>query len=341
MSLLRSRRLWLAAATAAVLVTGTVAGVNATAATAPAPLAAPTSPPASYPNPGVVTGNTAAHDPSAVKTPSGGYIVAYTGANIQLKTSSDRTAWRNAGAAFPSGASWTLPYTGGSNQLWAPDISYRNGQYYMYYAASTFGSNHSAIFLATSPSGAAGSWINRGLVIETTTSSSYNAIDPNLVVDASGGWWLSFGSFWTGIKLIRLNPSSGLRADSTVTSIAQRTGSSTAIEAPYIFRHGNYYYLWVSFDLCCRGASSTYRIMVGRSTSITGPYADRNGTAMTSGGGTQMLATHGSIHGPGHQAVLADTDAEVLFYHYYSNSGASYLGINLVGYDSAGWPFVY
>jgi arabinan endo-1,5-alpha-L-arabinosidase len=346
MSLLMSRRLWFAAISSAVLVAGVTAAVSAQAAAGPAAgrsapaLAAPTAAPPSYPNPGTVTGNTGAHDPSAVKTPAGGYLVAYTGANIQLKTSSDRTAWRNAGAAFPGGAPWTLPYTGGSNNLWAPDVSYHNGAYYMYYAASTFGSNHSGIFLATSSTGAPGSWTNRGLVIETTTSSSYNAIDPNLVVDAADGWWLSFGSFWTGIKLVRINPATGLRADTTVRSIAQR-GGSTAIEAPYVFRHGSYYYLWVSFDLCCRGASSTYRIMVGRSTSVTGPYTDRNGTAMTSGGGTQVLAGHGSIHGPGHQAVLADTGGEVLFYHYYADNGASYLGINLIGYDSAGWPFVY
>lgn len=240
---------------------------------------------------------------------------------------------------FPGGASWTTPYTGGSRNLWAPDISYRNGRYYLYYSASTFGSNHSAIFLATSTTGASGSWTNQGLVIETNTSDNYNAIDPNLVVDAQGRWFLSFGSFWSGIKLIALNPSTGKRSDSTVRAIAGRNGG--AIEAPYIFRHGSYYYLWVSFDYCCRGASSTYRVMVGRSTSVTGPYVDRNGTAMTAGGGTQMLASHGAVHGPGHQAVLADTDSDVLVYHYYANSGAAYLGINLIGYDTAGWPFVY
>ena len=331
-----------AGAAAVILGAGLLMTVSASAATAPtAAPATPTTPPASYPNPGAVSGDTGAHDPSVVRMPSGGYLVAYTGANISLKTSTDRTAWRNAGAAFPNGASWTTPYTNGSNQLWAPDISYRNGRYYMYYAASSFGSRHSAIFLATSTSGASGSWTNQGLVIETSDSSNYNAIDPNLFVDSSGGWWLSFGSFWTGIKLIRLDPGTGKRLDGTVRSIAQRTGGTTAIEAPFVFRHGNYYYLWVSFDACCQGASSTYRIMVGRSSSVTGPYVDRNGTVMTSGGGTQVLAGHGRIHGPGHQAVIADADADVLFYHYYADSGASFLGINLIGYDSAGWPFVY
>ena len=294
---------------------------------------------AAYPNPGRVTGDVGVHDPTVVKRPDGSYLVAHTGDNITLKTSSDRTAFRNAGQAFPNGAPWTTTYTGGSRNLWAPDLSYQGGRYLMYYSASTFGSNRSAIFLATSTTGAAGSWANQGLVIESRTSDNFNAIDPNLVIDASGRWWLSFGSFWSGIKLIALDPATGKRSDSTVRAIAGRNGG--AIEAPYIFKHGSYYYLWVSFDLCCRGASSTYRIMVGRSTSVTGPFVDRNGVAMTSGGGTQVLASHGSIHGPGHQAVFADTDAEVLNYHYYANSGASLLGINLIGYDAAGWPFVY
>ncbi|WP_262846962.1 arabinan endo-1,5-alpha-L-arabinosidase [Sphaerisporangium corydalis] len=304
------------------------------------PAAAPTTPPASYPGPGVVTGSTSVHDPSVVKT-SSGYLLAHTGNNIVLKTSTDRTAWRDAGVAFPGGASWTRSYTGGSASLWAPDISYRNGRYYMYYSASTFGSRNSAIFLATSTTGASGTWANLGLVISTTSSSNYNAIDPNLIVDGSGQWWLAFGSFWTGIKLIRLDPSTGLRSGTSITSIAQRTGGSTAIEAPFVFRHGSYYYQWVSFDACCQGAASTYRIMVGRSASVTGPFVDRNGTAMTSGGGTQVLAGHGSVHGPGHQAVIADSDSEVLFYHYYDNAGTPRLGINLIAYDAAGWPFVY
>lgn len=328
----------LAAATALTTVTAVSAQGVPRAAT-PQIMATPTVPPSSYPNPGVVTGSTTIHDPSVVKTPSGTYIAASTGDNLLLKTSTDRTAFVSAGSVFPNGASWTTSYTGGSKSLWAPDISYHNGKYWLYYSASTFGSNHSAIFLATSTTGASGSWTNNGMVISTTTSNDYNAIDPNLFVDSSGTWWLSFGSFWTGIKLVQLNPSTGLRADSTIRSVAGRGGG--AIEAPYIFKHGSYYYLWVSFDNCCQGASSTYRIMVGRATSVTGPYYDRNGVALTSGGGTQVLAGHGSIHGPGHQAVFADTDAEVLAYHYYADSGTSYLGINLLGYDTSGWPFVY
>jgi arabinan endo-1,5-alpha-L-arabinosidase len=88
--------------------------------------------------------------------------------------------------------------------------------------------------------------------------------------------------------------------------------------------------------------NSTYRIMVGRSTSPTGPYTDESGTAMTSGGGTQILATHGNVIGPGGQSVMHDTDGDLLVYHYYAATmnGTPELGINLLGWTSGGWPSV-
>ncbi len=119
-----------------------------------------------------------------LRSAGGPYIVASTGPNIALKTSTDRTAWRNAGSAFPGGAPWTTAYTNGSNSLWAPDISYRNGHYVMYYAASTFGSRHSAIFLATSPSGTSGTWTFYHYYADS--GASYLGI--NLIGYDSAGW---------------------------------------------------------------------------------------------------------------------------------------------------------
>ena len=297
---------------------------------------------ASYPGPGMVTGDTSVHDPSMVRAPDGTYYLFSTHQGIEIRTSTDRIHFTRDGSVLPGGATWASAY-GNDTDIWAPDVSYRNGTYWLYYAVSSFCSNHSAIGLATSSTAKPGSWTDRGLVYATQTTSNFNAIDPALTVDTSGRWWLSMGSFWSGIKMIQIDPATGKRlpANTTLYSIAERP-SPDAEEASYIYPHGGYYYLFVSFDYCCRGVSSTYHIMVGRSTSPTGPYADESGTSMMSGGGTQILATHGNVIGPGGQTVIHDTDGDLLVYHYYAANlnGTPELGINYLGWASNGWPYV-
>jgi arabinan endo-1,5-alpha-L-arabinosidase len=308
--------------------------------TAAAPASGATA--ATYPNPETISGATYAHDPSMVKTAAGRYYLFYTGGGIQISTSTDRVHWSAAGQVLPGGASWAKAY-GGWNNLWAPDVSYHNGSYWLYYAISSFGSNHSAIGLATSPTAAPGSWTDRGLVYSSQGGGDYNAIDPGLTVDGAGHWWLSFGSFWTGIKMIQIDPATGkqLSGNTARYSIAQRSGAD-ALEASYIYPHAGYYYLFTSFDYCCRGANSTYRIMVARATSPTGPYVDENGVRTSSGGGTQILGTHGNIIGPGGQTVLHDSDGDVLVYHYYDGNrgGTAQLGLNHLSWNANGWPTV-
>lgn len=295
-----------------------------------------------YPNPDPISGSTYAHDPSLVKTSAGRYYLFYTGGGIQISTSTDRVHWSADGQVLPQGATWAKAY-GGWNDLWAPDVSFHNGVYWLYYAVSSFGSNHSAIGLATSTTAAPGSWTDHGLVYASQSTGDFNAIDPALLVDASGRWWLSLGSFWSGIKMIQIDPATGeqLASNTTRYNLAQRS-SPDALEASYVYRHGGYYYLFTSFDYCCRGTSSTYNIRVARSTNPTGPYTDENGTAALSGGGTQILATHGNVIGPGGQTVMADNDGDVLVYHYYdgSQNGTAHLGLDHLAWGSNGWPTV-
>lgn len=329
------RRIALVAALVVAALAAGIVVLRARDGGAPAAGSTPATAPSAYPEPAFLLGDAGVHDPAMVRKPDGGYLLAHTGDNLRLRTSADLSTFTDAGAVFPDGAAWTLPYTKGSTALWAPDISFHDGRYYLYYSASTFGSNRSAIFLATSATGESGSWTDAGLVIESGAGSDFNAIDPNLFVDDEGRWWLTFGSFWTGIKQITLDPATGRPSNPARTALATR--GDTAIEAPYLVKHGDYYYLWVSFDACCKGAASTYRTMVGRSAGPNGPFTDRNGTPMTAGGGTEVLSGHGAVHGPGHPAVLDD----LLLYHYYADSGSSHLGLNRIGYDSGGWPFAY
>ncbi|MDP9007910.1 MAG: family 43 glycosylhydrolase [Pseudomonadota bacterium] len=300
---------------------------------------------AAYVNPGQVTGNVSpVHDPAMIKS-GNTYLLFATGGGIEQRASIDRINFTPpiTAHAFSALPAWTAPYTNGTD-LWAPDISFNGGQYYLYFAASTFGSSNSAIGLATSPTGNVGSWVDSGAAVVTSaTCAGSNAIDPAFLSDASGNWWLAFGSFFNGINMVQLDPSTGkpLGANPTCYSLAQRTG--TAIEGSTVYQHAGMYYLFASVDVCCQGVNSTYHIVVGRSSTPQGPYVDRGGIAMTQGGGTIVLATHGNVIGPGGQDIFSDTDGDVLVYHYYdgNNAGAPTLGINLLGWTSDGWPFVH
>ncbi|KAG8843245.1 hypothetical protein FRB91_003504 [Serendipita sp. 411] len=295
---------------------------------------------AAYPDPIAMSGAyTGVHDPSALcQRADGLWFLFSTAVGIAIRTSPDRVTWTYAGVVWPNGASWTSPYTGGNNEnLWAPDCTFKNGQFYLYYSASTFGSRNSAIFFARSTTGAQGTWTNDGLVYSTTTSSSYNAIDPNLYIEGSN-WYLVFGSWSAGIGILDLGSSTGKPTTGTVTKLASRS-SSVGIEAPVIIKNGSYYYLFTSWDTCCAGLSSTYNIRVGRSTSVKGPYVDQAGVGLTSGGGTLVLSTHGSIVGPGGQSVFQTGGVWYLVYHYYTSTGSN-LGINRLSF-STGWPVAY
>lgn len=267
--------------------------------------------------------------------------------NDQERTSSDRIAFNLVGSPLADTPQWWLAYNA-TGHSWSPDVSFHDGQYWMYYSVSSWATNQSAIGLATSTSGDAGTWVDQGPVITSRTSLSYNAIDPALLVDSSGRWWLTFGSFWKGIYQVELNPSTGKLLSSTPTLIhlAERPGVvNDPIENAYIWQHGAYYYLFASYDYCCQGVSSTYNIRVGRSTSPNGPYVDANGVSMLKGGGTKILATHGSVVGPGGESVVHDDgdNHDLLVYHYYdaNNSGKATLGINFLGWNSADWPYVW
>jgi beta-xylosidase len=241
---------------------------------------------------------------------------------------------KNTFSSLPSWIPGAIGVTPGN--LWAPDINYVNGQYRLYYAASTFGSNNSVIGLATA-SNVEGPWTDAGEVFRSTSSNNYNAIDPDYIEGK-----LSFGSFWSGIKMIDIG-SDGKRSGTAMYNLASRgggtcaAGSACAVEASSIVHNGSYYYLFVSFDLCCKGVNSTYRTMVGRSSSLTGPYTDQSGTAMLSGGATQLLATNGNEIGPGGGDVSSLPGYYA--YHFYDGAanGASKLNIRPITYSN-GWP---
>lgn len=290
------------------------------------------------------------HDPTIIKD-ADTYYVFSTRAGIAIRCSKDLISWRLCGDVFAHLPQWAVQDVPGVRGLWAPDVSYFNGKYHLYYSVSTFGSNRSSIGLVTNqtldPMSDKYRWADQGKVISSYPSDDWNAIDPNVVLDERGQPWMSFGSFWGGIKLRKLDPDSGKLSnhDQTLYALASRPRTAQlpgAIEAPAIIRKNGYYYLFVSFDFCCRGKDSTYNIRVGRARRITGPYVDRTNKPMMDGGGTLVLAGQGRWVGPGHCAVLQDKKGESLVYHAYDIEwrGVPTLRIAPLLWDSEGWPTI-
>jgi arabinan endo-1,5-alpha-L-arabinosidase len=296
----------------------------------------------------VLTGSYSTHDPVMARQ-GDTYYLFYTGSRIPIRQSTDMHDWRSAGSVFTSIPSWitaVVPKFTGSS-LWAPDISYFNGTYHLYYSASTFGSNVSAIGLATNTTLDSSDpnyrWVDSGgPVIHSRETDNYNTIDPALFIDDQGEtirYWLAFGSFWSGIKLTEINPATGypMSDPPLLYSIAR----NSSIEAAFLIHKDGYYYLFVSFDTCCQGANSTYNVRVGRALSVTGPYVDRNGVSMMNSGGNRLTWNDERWKGPGHEAVFQDDDGTYwLLHHAYDaqRNGASYLRIHELCWTPDGWP---
>lgn len=322
------------------------------------------------------------HDPVMIKH-SDTYYLFHTGEGVSVKSSKDMIHWKEEEKVFSETPQWvlsTVPKFRGS--MWAPDIFYHNGTYYLYYSVSAFGRNTSAIGVATNttldPGDPDFEWKDQGKVVESVPGRDmWNAIDPNVIIDEDGTPWMTFGSFWMGMKLVKLNDDmTSIVADSSqewYTIAARqrdfgiderdagdaanpeldyealytkeqlernRSMKSGAVEAPFLFRKNGYYYLFVSWDRCCRGVNSSYKILVGRSRDIRGPYRDRDGKNMAYGGGTLIVQGNDEWAAAGHQAVYTFDGKEYLIFHAYdlTDEGKPKLRIKEIQWDEDGWP---
>lgn len=304
------------------------------------------------------------HDP-VMAYEDGTYYAFYTGHHISTMTSANRKTWTvRRDGALPVIPRWTRDSVPGfTNHIWAPDVIRWQDRWWMAYSCSTFGKNTSAIGLLSASSLAKGDWQDEGcLVASRAGRDNWNAIDPNFVEDADGRLWLTWGSFWDGIQLapLALVTEGGretLRLSGYPRTIARRYYNNAphdienptskhagvnAIEAPFIMRHGGYYYLFASWDYCCRGMESSYRVVVGRSKEVAGPYIDREGAPMYAGGGTPLIAgDKREFEAVGHCAAYAIPDGDLFISHGYSirHDGQSILVQRRIRWED-GWPVV-
>ncbi len=273
-----------------------------------------------------------------------------------MHSSQDLKEWKREPPVFAEKPAWTdgvVPNF--ENHIWAPDISLHNGTYYLYYSVSTFGKNTSAMGVATNttlnPEDEDYKWVDHGIVVQSVPNRDmWNAIDPNLVFDDEGIPWLAFGSFWDGLKLVKMDGSlKSIAYPEEWHTIARRERSfdlpdsdpgNAALEAPFIFKKNGYYYQFLSWDLCCRGEKSTYKIVVGRSKGVTGPYVDQKGIPLREGGGTLLVEGNKNWYGAGHNSTYTFDGTDYMFFHAYdaNDKGAPKLKVAELGWDDEKWP---
>ena len=287
-----------------------------------------------------------AHDPSTVVKCKDEYWVFYTGWGVPCYHSRNLVDWESGPRVFTYELPWVAAAvpTNPKLEFWAPDIIRSKDRYLLYFSASRFGTNTSAIGLATNPtldpSDPNYHWADRGVVVQSGGTNDFNTIDPSVFQDDDGSLWLAFGSYWSGIKLIQLDPATGKRKapDSPMYSLA-RNGS---IEAACLWRRGEHYYLFVNWGTCCRGVNSTYNIRVGRAGKVTGPYLDAGGQEMLREGGTSLLHSQDAFVGPGHAGIVSAGGTNWLSCHFYDGTryGIPTLALLPLRWNTNGWPEV-
>jgi len=288
-------------------------------------------------------------DPSSIVKCKDEYWVFYTGRGVPSYHSKDLVKWERGPAVFQTAPEWIAGVVPENRRMsyWAPDIMKVGDRYLLYYAVSSMGKMTSAIGLATNPTldpnDPSYHWTDQGFVVRTQESQSgdaYNAIDPAIFHDSDGSLWLAFGSYWSGIKLIQLDPQTGKRIapDSKMFSLAYHD----SIEASYLCKHDAYYYLFVNWGSCCQSTNSSYNIRIGRSQTITGPYLDKAGADMLKAGGSVFLATtNGPLFGPGHAGTLQAEGKDWFTSDFEGDirlQGRATLAIMPLRWNADGWP---
>ncbi|RYX83366.1 hypothetical protein EON83_15200 [bacterium] len=300
--------------------------------------------------------NVLVRDPSTIVSHKGEYWVFGTGPGTQMFSSRDKIHWTKRGAMLATAPSWvaeTAPENR-NNTVWAPDARFFGGKYHVYYSYSAMGAQQSGIGVASNETLDPKTWHDDGLVVKSDKTTGFNAIDPCVFEGNDGKIYLSFGSYFDGIRVGEVNAQTGLLVSPPpYKRIATRpTTPGNAIEASAIYFHDGWYYCFINFDGCCAGAKSSYNIRVGRSKNVYGPYLDKEGKDLNEGGGSLFWTAsfdNGTGRlvddqvGPGHVGVFKEGTDEWLTTHMEwsrAKNGATTMNLNKLGWAPDGWPYV-
>jgi arabinan endo-1,5-alpha-L-arabinosidase len=296
------------------------------------------------------------HDPSVALVGKTYCLFATSrGDFCPIWTSPDRVHWKFGGPILSQAPEWLREAVPNSGSVWAPAPLVVGDKLRVYYCASQkFGSNTSFIGMAEcdsfDPEHPAAGWVDHGKLIESDAGKdNFNAIDPDVCIGPDGRHWMVYGSYWSGIYEVELDPVSGLlKSGAALVHVASNTQEKgNPLEAPFLRYHNGLYYLFVTYGLAAQGVRSTYRTVVGRSSNPEGPFVGFDGTPMTEGGHADLLKSSPPMFGPGGGNMFEDENGDWwLAYHYYDSTrhwvrdmwGKPTLQIRRVVWGEDGWP---
>jgi len=271
-------------------------------------------------------GQIGTHDPTTIMLCDGKYYAFGTGGRTHV--SEDGWTW-GSGPGTPNG--------GGMG----PDMIHIGDYYYMYTAGNVGGQPASRIVMqktkSLNPESPDYGWEPMGVVNTTDGVEFCNGIDPGCFHDpTTGKFWLTFGSYFGNIRVVEMDPETGLRID-----MDEYFDIAINCEASTIIFHEGYYYLLATHGSCCRGTDSGYNIRTGRSRNVTGPYVDHTGVDMMQGGGKLVIGSGGRYVGAGHFGLIDEGDGVQKFSLHWEadmdRGGSSVLDIRPLLWKD-GWP---
>lgn len=296
-------------------------------------------------------------DPTVIRVGNKFYVYVTDGRRTRGYESDDLVTWGRINGAsssyvMPSKPAFTEDDPNDTG-IWAPDINYFDGKYVLYYSISKWsGGATCGIGVAVSenpggpflpPAGNAD-----GKLFVSGEIGVHNSIDP-CFVEEDGRRYLFWGSF-NGIYMTELTSDGMKVADMTQKTLV----AGKSFEAVYIHKKNDYYYMFTSAGSCCEGKNSTYKVMVGRSKFLTGPYLNRDGKKMTDFNAwnpnnfpATLQGKNNEFVGPGHNSriITDDLGQDWVLYHAYAvdasgNTGDRNLMLDKVNWDATGWPVI-
>ena len=300
-----------------------------------------------YTNP-VITFSSVA-DPTVIRTDEGFYLYA-TQTNsywIPIYFSKDLVNWEFKRSAFRKATRPTEDVLPGGGAFWAPEIRYINGKYVLYFSWAKWGDgsiSYTAVATSDSP---VGDFLNAKPLLITDDFGS-NCID-QFYYEEDGKKYMFVGSF-NGIYVTELTDDGlSVKRGADGKPVLKKQVCGRAFEGTNIYKKGKYYYLFASINNCCpnNGMDSKYKVVVGRSENLLGPYVDRKGKDMLDNSWELVLEGDGeTFFGPGHNSIIIPDDAgtDWMIYHSYVKENGTVGGrlgmLDRIVWSADGWPTI-